>query len=96
MTDKDDQGAGLAAVGSDTTVVPASQLSHAEVLAMIDRAYEELCEATKRQLGRRSETRTFRISIPARPDYDTDLIIAKALIEARKLITIRQPSHRKG
>lgn len=54
-----------------------------QLLAAMDRAYTEIGKATQRQWDGQT---ALNISIPARPDHDSDLIIANALREARNLL----------
>lgn len=50
-----------------------------EVIALIDKAHKYVVELSKGE-------RRWDMNIPARPDEDPDLVIGKALREARKVL----------
>lgn len=52
-------------------------------------AHKELCEAVQRQWNREP---ALKLSIPARPDHDTDLVIGEALMEADAILAHLQLS----
>lgn len=54
-----------------------------EVLALIERAHKELSASVKRQWSGKA---AFRLTIPAKPEEDSDLVISGALIAAREWI----------
>jgi len=54
----------------------------AAAMEQINRALEEVSEIA------RDPRRRFRMSIPARPDYDSDILITQALVEARALLAL--------
>ncbi len=55
-----------------------------EVVEQIDIAYKELCDAIQRQWDGGT---ALKISIPARPNHDSDLIIGSALRKAKEALT---------
>jgi hypothetical protein len=50
-----------------------------DLRARLERAHRELCEAVKRQWDGKP---AFKLSIPARPDEDSDLVIGSAITDA--------------
>ena len=78
-------------MGMATPTKPATSSSKktpAEVLEGIEKAQRMVSELCA---GRR----TWIMSIPARPDYDPDLVIGQALHDARTLIEEQAAQHRR-